>query len=146
MTSDAATHKLVGIMTIDLTGYLVVESNPNTNGINQTVVVHDRAGNIYSMTPYQNLHCTVSTRPDNTDPNNPGTITTTNCTQGAHVTAVTDSNGNQITFGGQDTMGRVATMQGFNGSTSTTDYSGCVSPPSLPITRPQSLLTRDSMA
>lgn len=117
-TADGSSHSVWWNGTVyvsnDVTGYLVIESNPDANGIFQNVTVRDRAGNVYSMGPYQNLGaCKISTAPDNTDPNNPGTITTSDCTQAAQVTAVTDPNGNQVAFGGQDTLGRAATLQGL---------------------------------
>lgn len=135
-TADGATHQAVGVgsyVTTDATGFLIVESNPDANGINQTVTIRDRSGNVYSASAWQKLNCKESTQPDNSDPQNPGTITTTDCTEVAHVTAVTDSNGNTITFGGQDTLGRSVTLEGFTNKVATADYSGCISPASQPI-------------
>lgn len=145
VTADGATHKLFAValdptntylssyLPNDVSGFSVVESNPDANGILQTVVAKDKAGNIYSTGPYHNLLCHISTKPDDSDPNNPGTITTSDCTQAASVTSVTDTNGNQIVLNGQDTMGRSITMQGISGTTSTNDYTGCVSTQSQPI-------------
>lgn len=137
-TPDGATHKAWGMnnsITTDVTGYLVTESNPDANGINQTVVIRDRAGNMYATGGYHNASCTTSTQTVE-DPNNPGhfgNINTSDCTQVARTTSVTDTNGNQITFGGTDTMNRAITLQGFTGTVSTTDFSRCVTPPTQPV-------------
>jgi RHS repeat-associated protein len=150
VTADGASHKVAPVewvtnstgdssypatnVTVDVSGYTVRESGPDANFVPTGVAVQDRAGNVSAITPYGSLNCTVSTKPDGEPPPNNGTIVTKNCTQAARITKWTDSNGNQIVLNGQDTLGRSATIQGFSGTQSTTDYTGCFSPASQPIT------------
>lgn len=134
-TADGTSHKLASGITTDVTGYVAVESNPDANGIPQTVTIRDRAGNVYTTGGWQTISSTVDSEevPDPNHPGQNGWITTTDTVDVAHVTGVTDPNGNQIVFTGQDTMGRTITMQGFSGTQSITDYSKCVSPAWQPI-------------
>jgi hypothetical protein len=131
---------------IDTSGYHVVMSNPDANGVMQTATVTDRHGNQYTANSWtggtESGTSVCSWLPGNHLPPamdggmgnlvqpiiDDAPLGQQDCPQFTYAGQVADSNGNLISnpeFGGTDTLGRTFTF--FTGSATTTDYSGCVS-------------------
>ncbi|HEV3316973.1 MAG TPA: hypothetical protein VG488_08400, partial [Candidatus Angelobacter sp.] len=148
--SDGATHQLYGLPgtadvngdptvyeSVDTTGYRLVVSNPDNNQVQTTVTLVDRQGRLYNGAwgAYQNC-----SRPPRNQLPKPGNIAPIvddapigdrYCSQTLHMALITDANGNRMSYltpnnsiQGADTLGR---SQPFEFSSSTSDYSGCVS-------------------
>jgi RHS repeat-associated protein len=149
---DGAIHQLyatvfannipVEFESVDLTGYHLVLSGSDENGVPNTATVTDRQGNRYVATfpSFQNCSVTVTTNHLPDARVNGGSIAPAiddspfgdeYCPQLAATQSVTDSNGNTIGLSDPatsnppvDTLGRTFPL---GTGAATTDYSGCVS-------------------
>ncbi|HLJ26988.1 MAG TPA: hypothetical protein VKY85_09800, partial [Candidatus Angelobacter sp.] len=147
-TADMATHQLYPISvdgnsdpaameTIDTSGYHVVMSNADLNGIENTVTLTDRQGRQYVGNFDAYSSCTVPNIAPIPSVGGRSPVQMAApfgdqyCTQVAWLWQVTDANGNQMSFhgpqnsnAGVDTLGR---GQPLESGTSTSDTAGCVS-------------------
>src|SRR5258708_17064343 len=168
LTGDGATHQLLGVAgrgdgngyatqldAVDLSGFHVQLVSQDSNSIYTAVVVTDRQGSQYQANfgAYQQCsrfgHVNELPLPD-TAKHPPmiddAPVGDQYCSQTAHASLVTDSNGNQMRFHGPtnpnpnvDTLGR-----GFPlAPAQTTDYSGCVTSHTITSAQVGSYVTPD---
>jgi RHS repeat-associated protein len=148
-SADASTHQLRGVAgtedsngeatkfdSIDLSGYHLEMSNPDTNGIRNTFTVIDRQGNQYQGTISQTQPCG---RAQDNGIHAPGAYQPMTddspmgdqyCSQNGFATLLIDSNGNQMNLRGLnstsvDTMGKPAPLLGSGPAYDPTNSSGC---------------------
>jgi len=148
-SADASTHQLRGVTgtedsngeatkfdSVDLSGYHLEMSNPDTNGIRNTFTVIDRKGNQYQGTISQTQPCG---RPQDGAIHSPtgfqleiddSPIGDQYCSQNGYATLMIDSNGNQMSLRGhnsttQDTLGKADPLFVTGPLVSSTDSSGC---------------------
>lgn len=148
-SADASTHQLHGVAgtedsngaatkfdSIDLSGYHLEMSNPDSNGVRNTFIVTDRQGNQYQGTISQTQPCG---RPQSGAIHVPTgfqleiddtPIGDQYCSQNGYATLVTDSNGNQMNLRGLnstmlDTVGRAAPLFVSGPAFNPADSSGC---------------------
>lgn len=110
-------------------GWTVAQTNVDSNGVPQSGVVYDAAGNQYPFGNWATGGC-VTTKENDLQ----GAMSTTVCNSSTSTTSAIDANGNTYLIGSNgvdvDTLGRnISFGQTFGNQT--TDYSDCVS--SLPI-------------
>ncbi|HEV3037570.1 MAG TPA: NucA/NucB deoxyribonuclease domain-containing protein [Candidatus Angelobacter sp.] len=157
-TPDGSIHQMYGVPgtadaqgdltvyeSIDTSGYRILLSGADSNGVLINVILLDRHGNQYQGNfPTAYAACS-SSRPERNQPPQPGNVAPIiddapigdrYCPQTAFLYQVTDRNGNQMSYqgpqnpnAGVDTLGRGQPLE--TGAT-TTDFSDCVS--RLPIT------------
>src|SRR5579864_1016141 len=149
VSADASTHQMHGVAgsedsngaptkfdSMDLTGYHMEMSNPDSNGIMNTFTITDRQGNQYQGIISQTqpcgraqdngIHAPGSYQPMTDD----SPMGDQYCSQTGYATLFIDSNGNQMNLRGHDsttldTMGRPAPLFVSGPAWDPTDSSGC---------------------
>ncbi|HWG48730.1 MAG TPA: hypothetical protein VN669_03500, partial [Candidatus Acidoferrales bacterium] len=152
-TADGAVHQLHGVAgtedangeptqfdSIDLSGYHLAVSAPDSEGVLEHVTVTDRSGNQYQGDFTVTLTQSSCPRPSQTTLSAPGNhppyaedapMGDTYCPETVYASLITDSNGNQLSIYAPpslnptvDTLGRGTPFKAD--TTATTDSSGCL--------------------